>query len=72
MGISDIIDRKDFLDFIHYNFDMYINNNIDEDDFLQAMEEYLYGVSTPRGYNLNGEFIEREPTYIQDNQFLNK
>ena len=70
MGISDIIDRKDFLDFIHYNFDMYINNNIDEDDFLQAMEEYLYGVSTPRGYNLNGEFIEREPSYIQDNQFL--
>ena len=63
MGISDIIDRKDFLDFIQYNFDMYIGGNIDEDDFLQAMEEYLYGVSTPRGYNLNGEFIEREPSY---------
>ena len=59
-----IKDRKDFLDFIHYNFDMYISRNIDEDDFLQAMEEYLYGVSTPRGYNLKGEFIEREPTKI--------
>ena len=61
MGISDIMDRKDFLDFIHYNFGMYTDGNIDEDDFLQAMEEYMYGVSTPRGYTLNGEFIEREP-----------
>ena len=65
-----IKDKKDFLDFIHYNFGMYTDGNIDEDDFLQAMEEYLYGVSTPRGYNLNGEFIEREPSYIQDNQSL--
>ena len=62
MGISDIIDRKDFLDFIQYNFGMYTDGNIDEDDFLQAIEEYLYGISTPRGYNLNGEFIEREPS----------
>jgi hypothetical protein len=40
---------------------MYTDGNIDEDDFLQAMEEYMYGVSKPRGYNINGEFIEREP-----------
>jgi hypothetical protein len=50
---------------------MYTDGNIDEDDFLQAAEEYLFGVATPRGYNLNGEFIERQPSYIQDNQFLN-
>ena len=56
---SEYIDRQDLLDFIQYNFGMYTDKNIDEDDFLQAMEEYLYGVSTPRGYNLNGEFIDQ-------------
>jgi len=55
------MNRADFLEFIHYNFGMYTDGNIDEDDFLQAMEEYMYGVSKPRGYNLNGEFIQREP-----------
>ena len=40
---------------------MYTDGNIDEDDFLQAVEEYMFGVSKPRGYNLNGEFIERQP-----------
>ena len=57
----EIIDKKDFLDFIHYNFGMYTDGNIDEDDFLQAMEEYMYGVSTPRGYTLKVEFIKRQP-----------
>jgi hypothetical protein len=68
---SEYIDKEDLLDFIQYNFGMYTDGNIDEDDFLQAAEEYLFGVATPRGYNLNGEFIERQPSYIQDNQFLN-
>ena len=56
-----VTDKKDFLDFIQYNFGMYTDGNIDEDDFLQAVEEYMFGVSKPRGYNLNGEFIERQP-----------
>tara|TARA_R100001163_G_C4982098_1_gene137848 strand:+ start:206 stop:379 length:174 start_codon:yes stop_codon:yes gene_type:complete len=54
------MNKADFLDFIQYNFGMYTDGNIDEDDFLQAVEEYMYGVQSPRGYNLNGEFIQRE------------
>ena len=59
-----VINRKDFLDFIQFNFGMYTDGNIDEDDFLQAVEEYMFGVSKPRGYNLNGEFIERQPNKV--------
>ena len=54
------MNKADFLDFIHYNIGMYTDGNIDEDDFLQAVEEYMYGKQSPRGYNLNGEFIKRE------------
>ena len=54
------MNKADFLDFIHYNFGMYTDGNIDEDDFLQAVEECMYGKQSPRGYNLNGEFIKRE------------
>ena len=54
------MNKPDFLDFIQYNFGMYTDGNINEDDFLQAVEEYMFGVSKPKGYNLNGEFIKRE------------
>ena len=36
---SEYIDKQDLLDFIQYNFGMYTDGNIDEDDFLQAAEE---------------------------------
>ena len=39
------MNKPDFLDFIQYNFGMYTDGNINEDDFLQAVEEYMFGVS---------------------------
>jgi hypothetical protein len=56
---SEYIDKKDLLDFIQYNFGMYTDGNIDEDDFLQAAEEYLFGVEIPFRSNLGPEVISK-------------